>query len=422
MKIDQNPPAIIREVVDLHALAAEINAAHQAGEEAARRGLEQFRRAGEALLKAKKQCGHGNWTKWLQQNVHCSARTATRYMQFARSDGSEEAWAATRPVQEQPKSETVSDLPTDGKPSRTDPRLSVIRQHFKGETEADDAEDAKITDTPPAIALLAEAGFLDRESVTLLLGIRNDYGDEVVERIPKNWNPAWVDARPGNTWITLDALRPLDYPPLRHSTWEDDSPAGKAITSALKNWLQQVGMRDYGTPAWERTANWLACRVAALKLTAGQVALIDRIWREGFRSALAWFVTDGFKGDEAKMNAAYEAEEETLRQTYGQWRDYRLGYKSDLLHTGVLAAAELMRTEAREAWPNVDTSTFPRLWDSFDAGIELAISDRGYAYPSNMQLRLRECQNDGDKEPESAPTTSKVLSSDQCGPYGGDRY
>jgi hypothetical protein len=47
----------VRQADDLAELAGRINAEHEAGERATRKGLEHFRAAGEALLKAKKQCG-----------------------------------------------------------------------------------------------------------------------------------------------------------------------------------------------------------------------------------------------------------------------------------------------------------------------------------------------------------------------------
>jgi hypothetical protein len=80
------PPAIVRPAEDLEALAAEINAEHEAGEDATCRGLEHFRRAGEKLLKAKEQCGHGNWLSWLKRNVKFSERQARRYMALAKSE------------------------------------------------------------------------------------------------------------------------------------------------------------------------------------------------------------------------------------------------------------------------------------------------------------------------------------------------
>jgi hypothetical protein len=77
------PPAIVRSAVNLEALAAEINAAHEAGEKSTRAGLEHFRAAGEALLKAKKECAHGKWLKWLKENVKFSQQTASCYMRLA---------------------------------------------------------------------------------------------------------------------------------------------------------------------------------------------------------------------------------------------------------------------------------------------------------------------------------------------------
>jgi hypothetical protein len=80
-----DPPAAVRPVEDLAALAAEINAEHQAGEAATREGLDCFRRAGEALLKAKAGCGgHGKWLPWLKANVAFGVTTASYYMKLAR--------------------------------------------------------------------------------------------------------------------------------------------------------------------------------------------------------------------------------------------------------------------------------------------------------------------------------------------------
>jgi hypothetical protein len=82
--VPTNPPDIVRPAEDLAALAHAINAEHGAGEAAARKGLEHFRAAGEKLLKAKAQCGHGKWLPWLKANVHFDRRTATNYMNLAR--------------------------------------------------------------------------------------------------------------------------------------------------------------------------------------------------------------------------------------------------------------------------------------------------------------------------------------------------
>jgi hypothetical protein len=79
------PPAAVRPGEDLAALAAEINAAHEAGTDATRKGLEHFRRAGEALLRAKESCiaAHVPWLAWLAANVCFDPRTARNYMRLA---------------------------------------------------------------------------------------------------------------------------------------------------------------------------------------------------------------------------------------------------------------------------------------------------------------------------------------------------
>jgi Protein of unknown function (DUF3102) len=51
-------------------------------------GLEHYRRAGEYLLEAQAQIGHGNWDKWLRQNFHLSRAQAYRYMRLARQEPS----------------------------------------------------------------------------------------------------------------------------------------------------------------------------------------------------------------------------------------------------------------------------------------------------------------------------------------------
>jgi hypothetical protein len=92
-----DPPAIVRPAEELAALAGRINREHAAGEEAALRGLEHFRKAGEALLKAKAWCGHGGWLPWLKANVVVSKTQAYRYMALAKipvTGNLEEQWRA----------------------------------------------------------------------------------------------------------------------------------------------------------------------------------------------------------------------------------------------------------------------------------------------------------------------------------------
>ena len=47
-------------------------------------GREHYTRAGQMLTESKGQVGHGGWGRWLGKNFDLDARTARRYMQWAR--------------------------------------------------------------------------------------------------------------------------------------------------------------------------------------------------------------------------------------------------------------------------------------------------------------------------------------------------
>jgi hypothetical protein len=78
-----SPPAVVRPAEDLAVLAAEINAAHEAGEAKSRARLDDYRRAGELLLKVQAALPHGRWLPWLKGNVRFSKTQAYRYMEWA---------------------------------------------------------------------------------------------------------------------------------------------------------------------------------------------------------------------------------------------------------------------------------------------------------------------------------------------------
>jgi hypothetical protein len=64
-------------------LAKRINAEHDEALSAARTAIEHARRAGALLQQAKDQCGHGNWTKWVEDHLTLSLRTAQKYLRLA---------------------------------------------------------------------------------------------------------------------------------------------------------------------------------------------------------------------------------------------------------------------------------------------------------------------------------------------------
>jgi hypothetical protein len=77
-----NPPALVRPAEDLASLLAAAKAEHEAGEQATRKGLEHYRKAGEVLSKAKSAAGHGNWLPALKRTGIPQQR-ASEYMRLA---------------------------------------------------------------------------------------------------------------------------------------------------------------------------------------------------------------------------------------------------------------------------------------------------------------------------------------------------
>jgi Protein of unknown function (DUF3102) len=63
-------------------LAEEINAEHRAFVGTFRKTVEHGIRAGGLLADAKKQCEHGTWLTWLQENFEGALRTAQEYMRL----------------------------------------------------------------------------------------------------------------------------------------------------------------------------------------------------------------------------------------------------------------------------------------------------------------------------------------------------
>jgi hypothetical protein len=77
-----NTAAIVRQTDDLDAYLETARREHEAGDQCYRDGLERYRRAGEALLKAKAAAGHGNWLEKLAKTGIPTQR-ASEYMRLA---------------------------------------------------------------------------------------------------------------------------------------------------------------------------------------------------------------------------------------------------------------------------------------------------------------------------------------------------
>ena len=73
----------------LRMLAEKANRAHRLAQGAARQEVKYAVEAGEPLLKAKEDMGHGDFTKWLKENFDGTPRNARRYMRLARAAAQE---------------------------------------------------------------------------------------------------------------------------------------------------------------------------------------------------------------------------------------------------------------------------------------------------------------------------------------------
>jgi hypothetical protein len=77
-----NPVPAVRQADALGELLARASAEHEAGQRAERASLEHYRKAGEALLRAKAEAGHGNWLDALAKTSIPQQR-ASEYMRLA---------------------------------------------------------------------------------------------------------------------------------------------------------------------------------------------------------------------------------------------------------------------------------------------------------------------------------------------------
>ena len=83
------PPALMKSAETIDQLTFEIIAAIEAGDRAAKAGVERYREAGLALLAIKEQVGHGRWENLfaeLAEKSRKSQRQLRRYILLAKSD------------------------------------------------------------------------------------------------------------------------------------------------------------------------------------------------------------------------------------------------------------------------------------------------------------------------------------------------
>jgi hypothetical protein len=396
-----DPPAIVREAVDLKAMVQQANDEIRIGEANMRVGAEHFRKAGELLLKLKKEVGHGAWTHFAKQNLQAPLRTLQRYMRLAKAPPVallEEQWAIIcgKSGGEQEEADTPPG-----------PAVEPAWEPYVASGP---------TPVPAAISSLAESGLLDTESVAFLLKIRDDYGDEIVWQCDRA--VLEDDARKDATdvFLALNAIRPLDQPTLWPLWPLEDVPADLAVQKAIAVLYQDEIRRGCKIPWWEITAFWFAAQVVRVSsrlqdpMPRGQLARDHvAVWRESFRTALAWFVTGGFDGKYTEC-PKYATDPEGFHSWFG--------YRSDLRHAGVISAAEILRTADRggpSEWAAV-RSRFPGLWSSYLSCLYDLDATGTYPLPSCMQGRLdrfiedspdEESECEVESEEEAPPSSSE---------------
>jgi hypothetical protein len=253
------PAAIVRPAEDLATLAAEINREHEAAEGSIRQGLGHARRAGELLLRAKAQCGHGRWLRWLREHCHFSERTGRAYMQVARR------WEDL-----QAKRQGLADLT------------------FEGSLKFLAAPRAPAASAIAPMAVYLEEGALSEYHAEALEVLRSIYTPDLSRTLD-----AGVYEEPDITEQDVESmvnqLRPEEHPTLWRLGRAFRSPCPLVVVTAARAFQEQAQASGGVLPQWKVASFWWATHAVLLQLQVGQVAVLIERWRERYESCLAWW-------------------------------------------------------------------------------------------------------------------------------------
>jgi hypothetical protein len=338
----------------LQDFAARINTAHAACEGAFKAGLLQAREAGELLLQAKELVAHGAWLPWLEANCTVSERTAQGYMRVAR-----------RWVELEAKAPRAADL--------------SVREAI-ALLSAPRSEPTPGNQVPMALAYYYETGLVCSDAVHELLTIADDFGPEVRTDLPLGeLDPPATEADLSDF---LNEIRPLESPGL----WPV-LPLGSGATvvlAATRVLFEDARQREAKLPQWEVIAFWFASVMVLwahygepfAQRLAGILARHVGIWRESFRTALAWMTLSRTgTTPPAEVRSAYDREREAI-----WW-----GMYADLRHAGVWEAVQVL-----ERNPEV----FPALAAAQLQGLLSMDKQGSYVMPSVMQARWWQFEDD----------------------------
>jgi hypothetical protein len=331
-----NPVPAVRQADGLHELLACASAEHEAGQRAERASLEHYRKAGEALLRAKAAAGHGNWLPALAKTSIPQQR-ASEYMRLAEGwdklppGGSFALKEALRLIAEPPRGDgaprgEATEAPTEAAPGAA--------PHPAPETEL----------LPAAVRLLAEAGLLDASHCRQLLALRGDFTPGLLREFNSDRHPAPFDfpsSKDADGYI--NALRPEDMPPLWHRRLPFSTENPPAVLESCKVFDACVVAQGFKLPQWEVAAFWWACQVASVPLASEELARYLIRWRERLESELLYWLV--YKDDAAG---------EKDRHAQFWW-----GVYADLRHAGALDLPEMLaeadpdglsRMRPRDSW------------------------------------------------------------------------
>jgi hypothetical protein len=159
-------------------LAQRIHAEHQAVIAAVRSHVEHAMVAGDLLVEAKRQVGHGQWAEWVKRHCEISDRTARYYMQLAENRAKVESIrqrVADLTLRQAIKAISVRpELKNASKPSPKSPLSSTTGQPKQNRTTHRDL-----------LALWLDLPVEERKHFFDAIGLR-----AILESIPDSWKDA----------------------------------------------------------------------------------------------------------------------------------------------------------------------------------------------------------------------------------------
>jgi hypothetical protein len=226
---------------------------------------------------------------------------------------------------------------------------------------------------PTALAYYYETGLVCSDAIHELLTLAEDYGPEV--RTDLALGELDPPATEDDLWEFINEIRPLESPTL----WPvmPLSNGAADVLAAVRVLYEDARRRKEPVPQWELTAFWYASVMVLwahhserfAQRLAGILTRHVGVWRESFRTALAWMTLS-----ETGTTPPAEASSDYERHRAGLW----WGFHADLRHAGVWEAVQVLER---------NPDRFPVLADAQFQGLLTMSKQPQYTAPSIMQER-----------------------------------